>query len=277
MNVQFVDDHREYILREMTRRAHRRPFYSQRAMARDLKLAPSTLTDFLKGRIALSPGRVSQLSKILGLSQEQGQHWKDLIALHFSKNLEIKNTAAIRIRSRIESEKNSLTIDQFKTISEWQHLAVLELIDMNSAKYSDITTAAKELGCTLSEMKVIFQRLEDQKLLKKDESSGFYTVPPSTHTGNSVPNEAMRKFHRDMLMKAYASIEGQSMESRFVTTAMVGLTSDQVQRIKESLQHLPTKIFDPYLAEKNQQPKDQLYCFTLQFFNLLQPSKGNKK
>ncbi|MEZ0390658.1 MAG: TIGR02147 family protein [Pseudobdellovibrionaceae bacterium] len=269
MNVQFVEDHRDYILREMRRRAHRRPFYSQRAMARDLKLAPSTLTDFLKGRMGLSPGRVQQISKILGLTQEQIHHWQDLISFQFSKKQEIKSMNLIRIRSRIESEKNSLTLEQFKTISEWQHLAVLELIEMNSSQYSQIQKTAKALGCSVPELKAVFLRLESQGLLKKDEVSGQWAVSSSTMVGNSKASEAIRKFHRDMLTQALLALEKQPMETRFFTSALVGLSTDQVQRIKETLEHLPNRIFDPYLAEKSQRPKEHLYCFSLQFFNML--------
>lgn len=275
MNAQFVEDHREYILRELNRRAHRRPFYSQRAMARDLNLAPSTLTDFLKGRIALSPGRINQLTKILGLNQEQAQHWKDLIAAQFSKKQEIKSLSLIRIRSRIESEKNSLTLEQFKTISEWQHLAVLELIEMNAEKYSQISVTAKELGLTAAETRIVFGRLEAQGLLKKDQETKRYSVLPSTHVGNSVPSEAIRRFHKDLLEKALLALAHQPMEKRFFTSALVGLTEDQFQRVKECLEHMPSKLFDPYLAEKTNRPKDQLYCFSLQFFNLLQKPQGH--
>ena len=69
-------------------------------------------------------------------------------------------------------------------------------------------------------------------------------------------------------------LENQTLQERFFTSAFVGLTADQVLRIKEALEHLPTKIFDPYLAEKSDQAKNQLYCFSVQFFNLLNPSKG---
>lgn len=48
------------------------------ALWRDLDLSPSTLTDFLKGRLALSSGRISQISKKMGLTEEEKQHWIDL-------------------------------------------------------------------------------------------------------------------------------------------------------------------------------------------------------
>jgi uncharacterized protein (TIGR02147 family) len=273
MSYRFADDHRAYIKRELQFRLQRRPLYSQRALARDLDLSPSTLTDFLKGRLALSSGRISQISKKLGLSEEEKQHWIDLTTFKFSKNSQKKSDSFFKIQSRIETEKNAISLDEFKAISQWHHFAFLELIEMNSTKYSNLKISAKALSLPVVEMRATAERLIALKLLSLSENQ-IYRVEHSTNVGNSTPSEAIRSFHHQILQKAQVAVDHQSIKERFVSSTLVGLPAEKIPVIIDQLKSLAHQIIEPHLVRENVnagrvEDRDQLYCLSFQFFNLL--------
>lgn len=269
MSYKFVDDHREYIVRELKMRVKRRPLYSQRAFSRDLDLSPSTLTDYLKDRLALSPGRVSLISKKIGLTNEQRDHWVDLMVCRFNQSQVKKNESLVKIRSRINSEKNAVSLEEFKVISEWYHFAFLELVDMNSKKYSNLKVSAKALSIPIADLKAAVDRLLKLNLLKLNENN-LFEVDSNTQVGNHVPSEAIRQFHSQILTKAQQSIESQSMNERYLTSHFIGLPENKLAEIMEELKSVTQKIFEPYILNKDSSEKTDLYCFSLQFFNLLQ-------
>lgn len=272
MSFQFVDDHRAYIQRELKFRLQRRPLYSQRALARDLELSPSTLTDFLKGRLALSSGRIAQLSKKMGLTEEQKQHWIDLTTYKFSQNSIKKKESYIKIQSRIGTEKNAISLEEFKVVSEWQHFAFLELIEMNSKKYSNLKQAATALSISLPEMKESVRRLMELNLLRLGQE-GHYVVDQSTHVGNGTPSEAIRSFHSQILKKATVAIDQQDITGRFNSSVFVGLPKAKVPMIIEQLKSLSHQFLEAHIGSEADVEKDSLYCLSLQFFNLTHPSK----
>ena len=267
MSYLYVEDHRDYLINEFEKRMKRRPLYSKRAFARDLGLSASTLVDYLKNRLAFSKGRVHQLSKIIGLTKEQSHHWNDLIQSKFSKNEILKKEALLSIQSRIRTEKNAISIDQFKYISEWQHMAFLELIDMNSDMYSDLKTSAKKLNITMNQMKKITNRLMDLKLLILHEN-GKFKVDPVTVVGNQCPSEAVRIFHQQILNKAQHALDVEPMNQRYNTSTFIAVTDDQISELIESFKKAPMQLLQPVLNTSHESNK-KLYCLSLQFFNLL--------
>lgn len=272
MSYLYVKDHRDYLLREFQNRLQRRPLYSQRAFARDLGLSASTLTDYMKDRLGLSTGRIKQISKNLNLTNEQTHHWIDLTVSRFSRNQVKKIESEVSIRARLRSEKNAISLDEFKVVSEWQHFAFLELIQMNTKKYSDLKLTAVKLGTKLKELKNIVQRLESLNLLKRNEE-GFFIVDPETFVGNQAPSEAIRSFHSQILKKSLKALDTDSVDRRYNSSTFISLSSHQLLPMIEHLKKSPTILLDPLKNNVQSTDNTELYCLSIQFFDLL----GNRK
>lgn len=270
MSYVFVDDHREYVKRELVARVRRRPLYSQRAFARDMGLAPSSLTDFLKGRIGFSSGRISQISKQLGLSSEQKEHWTDLVEGKFSRDLDRRKQSLLRVRARFEAEKNALTHEEFKSISDWEHWAFLELLDLDAKKYSDIKLAAAKLQIPVRTLKDSVQRLLQLNLIKKTDD-GYAQSEQRRNVGGEVASEAIRNMHHQILTKAITALEQQGMDRRFNSSTLVGLPKSKIPLILEELKSMAFKILEPHIQAVGTEPNEELYCLGIQFFDLLKP------
>lgn len=266
----YVKNHRDYLKNELAARVNRRPFYSQRAFARDLGISPSTLTDFLKGRIGFSVGRVNQLCKLLNLSHEQKAHWNDLQVITFGRDPEQIRLSEFRIQARLQAEENAISLDEFKAISEWHYLAILELIEMNPIKYSEVKELAKSLDLTQTLIKSSLQRLISLHLIKvKNIEPLTFEVNSNTQIGTNTPSEAIRNFHRQILDKATKALDKQSINRRFQSSTLVGLPKNKVADIQNELKTLAYKILTPHIEQAKLLPKEELYCLSIQFFDLL--------
>lgn len=268
----FVAKHTDYLANELNNRMGRRKLYSQRAFARDLELSVSTLNEYLRGRLKLSEARISTLSKSIGLNTEQKNHWIDLIKLETSKDASIKQEAKFRVDSRLSAQTHSISMDQFKLVSNWYHFAYTELLKIDAVKYSSVTKASKALGIKPMEMNKAIQRLLRLGLITKN-AEGVFEANDSYRMGDTVPSLAVRQFHKQLISKARASLDEQPMETRFVSSTLVALPKSEVDNIMADIKTLALRYLDKNLnsaSRGSKVKKEKLYCMTLQFFNLLQ-------
>ncbi|MBC7371273.1 MAG: TIGR02147 family protein [Bdellovibrionaceae bacterium] len=274
MSFQYVEEHREYLKTEYLVRARTRPSYSQRAFARDIGLSPSALTDYFKGRIRLTSGRIAQVSKSIGLTTEQRQHWVDLVEMKYAKTPDVKKISELRVNARIQSQNHSITVDQFKLISEWFHTAYLELIKMDAVKYSDVKLASGALNIPVQTLRVAVKRLEKAGLLKENVE-GLFQVLSFPKSGDGAPSIAVRQFQTQMIKKALAAVDEQSLGRSFTETIMVALPEVEAKKIFADLQTLALRYLEPHRMSKTSE-KDSLYCLSLQFFDVLSKKENSK-
>ena len=172
------------------------PSYSLRAFARDLGTSVSHLSQVINGKKKFSTDKIINIEKTMKLKEEESYFLKLLNDLENASGK--KQTGSIleeieKIRHRFKVQVQEA--DQFKSISDWHHVAILEL------------TCMKTKGVTLKEMcNLIFadeslikpacERLLRLKLIKK---KGSYYSRTST-------NLAFRSEKKD---KAYENFNNQ--------------------------------------------------------------------
>lgn len=271
----YVKEHRDYLKREFRARVQRRPLYSQRAFARDLGLSPSSLTDYLKGNIRLSFGRIHQIGKTIGLNPEQSQHWADLIEAQHARDEMTKALAQLRVKARLQAQSHSLTVEQYQVISDWYHFAYLEMIEMDSAKYSNPKVAAAALGIPLRTLKSAIQRLQAGGFLRTLKI-GHFEVDPATQIGDQVPARAICDHHVQILKKVEASMDTQPMHRRVNSSTFVALPKAQVPKLVEELRSAAFRILEPYIQASQNQPKEELFCLSLHLFDVLTKNEVEK-
>ena len=255
----------DYLKNEYEMRKLRRPQYSLRAFARDLELSPSSLTDFLHGRIGFSSGRVEKISSKIGLTTEQKKHFMDLCASQFSRSMNQRKLALVRVRSRIQPSSARIELDTFKLISEWQHLAILELLELDE-KYQDAKVMAKDLDIPTSLVRSSIQRMRKLGLIVED---GLTLKPSSDFTmiGSDIPSQSIRHFHAQVLAKAAKAIESQGVDQRENSSTIFSCEVEDLPDIKKDLKEFRLKLMNKYAQGES---KNSLYCLSIQLFDLLE-------
>lgn len=263
----------DYLQVELKTRLERRPHYSMRAFARDIGISPSSLVEFLSEKTGFSTARAHDVALRLKLNPDEKEHFIDLVEAKYSRFVEKRKKAKQRIQLRKKSGTGRLGVDEFLVISDWYHLAMVELIDMDSA-YCSPSRLAKALGLDLETATQGLKRLKKLNLVTKSGDSGQWVASDDwTVLGGESPSEAVRNFHQQILELSQSALEHQGMEKRTSLSGLMSIDKSKRKTFQNELQKVFTQIAAKYCdAEK----KDLLVGLTIQGFEVFEKQGGAK-
>ena len=256
----------------LVERSRANPGYSLRAFARDLGLAPSTLSEVLNGRKGLSPRKSDRVAKGLRLPEWQSSYFRDLVARSHARSLSEKKEASERLAARAEETAlQHLKSETARSLTSWLDLAVLEATHLKDFQPSE-TWLAKKLGVGASEVRAVKQRLVQVKLLEvSPDGSSWRDLSPFFSTSDGIPSEAIRAYHRSVLRLAEQKLERDPLEDRVMKSVVFSLEDSQVAEARRILDDAIAAVMS--LASRGDGPKDHVVCFASQLLTL---AKGEK-
>ncbi len=260
--------YREYLKEQLLSRSKKNSSYSLRAFARDLDLAPSTLSEILKGSKNLSPEKAHQVATLMGLSTKQ----RDLFCLWVQSEATKDPSLKARLRERIESSSSKgrapraeLSVDLFCAISEWYHAAICAMAHAPNFS-ADIKQIAKTLNIKTLEAQRALERLLRLGILTQDTVTKKIK-PSEDHwvVDSPIPNEALQKFHRDMLKHAELSLQTQTPSEKVLATETFLLDEADMQEFKEITEDFIQKTL---LKAKESKNRKAVYHLGVHLFRL---------
>lgn len=260
---------REFVDGIFEHRRSRNLRYSLRAFARDLALSPSFLSEFLAGKHLLSRARAEEVASELGLCDAERSFFCDLAELEGGKDVQAREWARIRLeRVRAERELRELDLDSFLLISDWFHLAILEVLSLDGVVPHAPAIAAR-LGPETECVEEALLRLDRLGLVRpRPGFPGHYEVTHSRRrVGREVPSSAIKRYHGQILDKAKGALVSQPLERREFVTVTYSLNRETLPRAKELIGKFRQEM-SALLAEKS--GHDDVYCLAVQFFSLLE-------
>ncbi|QLY24030.1 TIGR02147 family protein [Bdellovibrio sp. KM01] len=182
-------------------RRRKNPKYSMRAFARDLSLTQGRLWELIHGRYIPGAKVTERISELLKLSPEDKSKMQMLIAAE---------------KAQPVSTMRSVSNDEFAMISDWEHLAIFNLISTKGFDHT-INSIVSRLEISQLQAEGALNRLVDQGLVTEED--GRY-VPAYTNitTQNEVPSEVLREFHRQIIGRSVTSLQRDSVDSRSITS-----------------------------------------------------------
>lgn len=255
-------DYRQWLQNELERRCAKNPKYSLRSFARDLNLSPARLSDVLRGRYGFSRSAAEDIAKKLGLSPKESSHFCDLVESQHARDPKRKAAAQGRV-SGASVHYQQLSLDGFQVVSDWYHYAILEL-SLIEGFQSQPRWIATRLGIQESLAKAAIERLLRLDLLQiengKLEATDSFTASP-----DGIPSDAIKKFHRQILEKAIAAIDFQTVEERDLSSLVLAVDESQVGEAKEMIKTF-RRSFDTKFGQAKR--KTAVYCLATQFFRV---------
>lgn len=259
----FHNDYRKYLKESFHLRSLKNPQYSQAAFARDLSLGPSTLSEIMKGKYGLSPERARQVAQKLRLDPAHNKHFVELLRAKFARTKYERENASVSTKRRQKIGEQQVSNDKFKTISEWHHLALLELMETSNFKLNT-KVIAKRLKISTEQVDDSIARLVRLGLVKvkgrKAKPTGLFTTVES-----KLASAAIRKYQTDLIQKGLLSIDEQSREERDLSSVVFSFAKEDLPAAKKELQEFRRNFALRY--SKNIK-KDDVYCLSLQLFAL---------
>lgn len=260
-------DYRQILRDSLEDRCQKNPRYSLRAFARDIGISAPSLSRILNGHHGLSGKVALDIAKRLSLSPAEQELFGALVESKHARTPVVRKSARRRV-NELSSTFRSLGADSFRVISDWYHLAILELTLVEGFK-SDAVWIADQLGITQIETKAAIARLLKLDLLRNEKgrlvATGSNFVNPQ-----GVPSDAVRKFHGEILERAKRALELQSVAEREFSNLTLAIDEEALPRVRKLIREF-TKRLDTELAASPR--KSRVYNLSIQFFGLQKNSQ----
>lgn len=227
------------------------PSYSARSFAKKLGIAPSTVNEVLNGKRAIS--KKLALKMLEKLAVDPGT-CSDVISKFDSKKLLGKKTH--------DKTFTQIDTDQFRTISEWYHFAILSLTETPDYNHDPEWIAAR-LGIKITDAKNAVERLERLGMLVKKD--GQWNAGASQyHTPDQVNNISVRNAHAGNLELAKRSLEQDSIDLRDFSSMTMAIDPNKLPMARQMIRDFRNKL-SAYLEEENQ---TEIFKICIQLFPL---------
>lgn len=249
----------------LAERAHGDSEYSLRAMARDIDISPAHLSQIINGKKKLSPQMRLRVAAQLGLAERQTRYFYLLSQLETAPSADIASTIQKQLNDLAHSYAERLVdTDQFKAISDWYHVPILEMSFLDSFRCDDVGVAER-LGITVAQAAEALVRLERLGLLRL-LPNGAYEKSEQNHVfRTSRRNEAFGEFMRQMMGLAVEAMGRQPVEDRVMMsqTFCVGRSQiDEARDITREYMQRMAGLFDTTPS------RESVYQLNIQFFDL---------
>ena len=225
----------------------RNPKYSLRAFAIHLGVSRTTLSDVLAGKRHLSTRNALKVAERLSLSPDQT---KELIA-------EVRGFGFFVSKP---TSTEMLTDDVFRMIADWYHYAILSLTRLKSNR-AEANWIASRLGITPLEARSAMLRLNRLGYIKI-KNGRLVRVIKALDTPVQLSTHALKKYQKQNLRLAEASIDRDGLEKRYVSSMVFATKPERVMKAKKMIKKFRDRLTQ-YLECEN--PTD-VYTLGIQVF-----------
>ncbi len=235
-----------------------------RAFARDLALAPSRLSLILRGKEGLSLARARLVAERLGYGPEQSDFFCALVQSRDARSAAGRAAARSRIQSEWSDLKRPLEEDEFRSVADWHHFAILHMTELADFDPSCEAIAAR-LGLEVETARSAVARLLRLGLLVREDGGVRKSSGAFIHS-EKKPVAAVREYHRQILDRASRAVDGQDMSRRTLSSLTVAIDT---AKLKEANERLKAFIRDmELLLTAGSTEKNDVYCLSVQLFSL---------
>lgn len=260
----FFERASDYLNFEFKLRLQRRPAYSLRAFARDLQISPASLTEFLHNRQGMSHERVTTIAKILKWNDEHREHFWDLIRAKFARDTGARRSALARANERIKRVPTKIHLDAFKMMSDWFHLAILELVRIRP-EFDTASKIAAQLNLPLAVAREAMARLARLGLFEEFDDRRYRASTKTSQAGDEGPSETVRLFHHQILSLSQDALEKVPYGERESLSVIFSGKKEDLPAMRTEVRDALYGILGRFAKGE---PEDTLQAVTLQIFPL---------
>ncbi|MFW7377249.1 MAG: TIGR02147 family protein [Oligoflexus sp.] len=239
--------------------------YSLRAMARDLGLAPSRLSNVLNRKSHLSPRSATVICERLNWDRLESEYFVSLVKARTVKTPDQRWEALKQVRAiRLKKAYQIINVELLKKMN-WKHFAVRFLVTTEINHHQNPEIIAQKIGVDPEELKQIITDLCQLGLLYENHD-GRLMCEDRLRIGDDSPSRSVQTFHRSMLEKAMTSLSEEDLERRFFRSSIFTLNREQYRLLQTMIVDFVSACSD--LDESQDVPHDDVYALSVQLFPL---------
>jgi uncharacterized protein (TIGR02147 family) len=232
----------DYLNALYAERKARNPRLSISQWAKQLGLKDTaSLTRVLARRRKLTPTLGTTLAKALNLQGAELIHFVTATAAMHARDPK-KRQIFLETLPR-EVRLNVLNADQTALLSQWEHVAILETLNLKNARGRAVWIASR-LGLSIETVHSALLRLERVGLVERLADGRFVRTHRDKHNfaGDAAPNSAVRCYHRQMSDLAKSALETVPMEERSFVGTTIALSPERFEKAGEILRRASAEI-----------------------------------
>jgi uncharacterized protein (TIGR02147 family) len=239
---------------ELARRQRDDTSYSLRSFAKYIGIPASSLALVLKNKRPFPTALIEKTCARLDLSPEQ----KD----EFARSIHMTR---LKLNNLLELKKPTETIlneeNHFRVIAEWEHYAVLSLVDTENFAEQKI---AERLGITELRAQDVVDRLLSCGLLTRNSGGKIIKTDANVATTEDILSPALRKSHKEYLEIGLEKLESIPLELRDFSASTMALDIQRMPEIKKLIRDFRKRLMA--FAEKGK--TTDVYQICLQLYPL---------
>lgn len=242
----------EIILAKFYERKARNPVYSMRAFSRDLQMSSGELSEILSNKRSLTLRKALRVSERLFSSLEDRDRFLfAVVKCHHDTGEPSTST-------------HSISNDTFQLIADWQHFAILSLVETNKFNPSP-EAVAKRLGISKKLATDSIARLLRLGLLKK-VGRKLIRCEDFVSTTHDIPSSALRHSHRQSLEQAIEALEKYSVDEREFISCTLSFDKMDMPAAKKAIREFAHK----FKASLPRKCKEEVYNLNIQLVPVTQ-------
>jgi len=247
------------------------PLFSYQSFSR---LAGAKSTSFLKlvidGKRNVSDDGIGMIARGFHLSEPERKYFESLVKFNQAKVHDEKDRYFRELaKNRRWLTAKPMAAAQYRLLSHWYYVAILELVRIPSEGPKDASWLQKRLRpeVELKEIKTAVAELVKLDLLAHDERQGFVRNETMLATEDAVRSLSAVNFHVQMSGLAAKAVAEQKGREREFTTLTVVTSEKSFQKAKEEIRKFRDHLHS-ILEQENDEPKNFVGHFNLQLFRL---------
>lgn len=248
---------------EFAQRQRKNPAYSLRAFAQQIGLNPGTISSLFNGKRKLTPKTARKILKKMPMSPVKREVFQSSVRNDY---LGVLDPSLSVSPAKILVEEN-----HYRIISEWEHYAVLTLMDVRDFK-SDPKWIADRLGLSLLRTEQVLHRLLSEGFIKKDSKGHLKRSFERLATTEDVASQALREAHEDELKIASKKLSSIPIQERDFSSLMVATSKRKLSEAKNRI-----RLFRKEMIALLEDPHaDEVYQIQIQFFPLTESKQSTQ-
>lgn len=229
----------------------------------------------MNGNRNLSSEAANLICIALGLEGDYAEYFRLLVSYEQTQDVQLRLVFSKKLQQLnpsfpSESQTKDLSIDAFRAISEWYHVAILEMTQLNDASVFTPTRIAKRIGISPLEAQQAIERLLRLELLEKLDDG---TYQKTHHIGlfeTKNYSQALRKFHKQLLDKATAALEHQPPEEAIFGSYTFSVDPKKIPDARRKLAQMGKELVNLFGESKK---RSETYSFAFGLFSLTSKNK----
>lgn len=230
--------------------------YSLRAFASKVDVHVGALSSIMNGKRNVSRELAERIAHGLMLDPQERMEILDLFPVKLKRT-----SGTVDELGKVNSRYVELEAEQFKMIAEWEHYAILSL--MNCQDFQDAPSwIAQRLGITETRAEEVLRRLFTMGLIKWSSEHKLERVHQAVRSSDDTINLSLRKSHEVTLDLAKESLNRDHVTDRDFTYVTMAIDPQNIGVAKEMIRKFQDEISEVLEAGN----RTEVYRFSTQLF-----------